>query len=411
MQNLQDVSFYIYSVFKRIVSKNIGQNTFDAVWRVISWSFLALYEGVWPAFDPSGVRYSANSVEGRRAGTPLAPMPNGNLFGMLWILKSDLDWAYDRLGLANYRAVRQGPCVFCPCNSVNMFWSDLRERHAPWVDNVYTTVTWLARNPNRIALFNLPGVTALNYMCDVMHCKHLGTDMYFAASVLWALCYIVLPRTPSQNLEHVMGLVRAWKGATVGCAKTYNNVKLSMFTNPDKPRDDYPKLKGRAWEIRNFMKPLLHVWKECMDPTVIWHKHITAGLKRAIEIEDVLDRNPRVAKLPDAEAQAYKTHVFAFLAHFTWLAQYFISLPVGERLRLFDVTIKGHYMAHSALTCHHQNPRMGWCYMGEDYMKIMKSLMQSCVRGNAPQNATLKMLTKLRLAFRIDVDDSEDLLF
>ena len=47
------------------------------------------------------------------------------------------------------------------------------------------------RNPHQ--LLQMAMVTVFNFYADVMHCKYLGTDEYYDASVLWLLVWNILP--------------------------------------------------------------------------------------------------------------------------------------------------------------------------------------------------------------------------
>jgi mannose/fructose/N-acetylgalactosamine-specific phosphotransferase system component IID len=40
---------------------------------------------------------------------------------------------------------------------------------------------------------NLEWVTIHTVVCDLMHVKHLGTDMNLAGAVLWLMCFEILP--------------------------------------------------------------------------------------------------------------------------------------------------------------------------------------------------------------------------
>ena len=84
------------------------------------------------------------------------------------------------------------PCCFCPANASDIPWRDCRPDSAIWINRIWTPLTWLRSFAVHI-LFTLPGVTITNVLADVFHVKHLGTDMYFAGSVLWLLCYRILP--------------------------------------------------------------------------------------------------------------------------------------------------------------------------------------------------------------------------
>ena len=135
-----EFTFYICSMFKELESKHIGGNTWRTIWRRIHWSLYWLWKGVWPRTDEFGKPWPSRSVEASRAGADLCPVGgrNGNgYFAVLWGVKGDLDWVYDKLKLADYRALSQGPCALCPCNNTNMLWSDLRQRNACWIPHIY----------------------------------------------------------------------------------------------------------------------------------------------------------------------------------------------------------------------------------------------------------------------------------
>eukprot|EP00969_Alexandrium_andersonii_P176935 7823447-Alexandrium_andersonii.AAC.1 len=70
---------------------------------------------------------------------------------------------------------------------------------------------WRATHENCHALFKLPFISIHNMAYDLMHCKHMGTDAYYLGSVLFLLCYEVMPKSPTDNLADVMAVaVRHW---------------------------------------------------------------------------------------------------------------------------------------------------------------------------------------------------------
>ena len=83
-------------------------------------------------------------------------------------------------------------------------------------------------------------------------------------------------------------------------------------------------------------------------------------------------------KLPDNEADEYEHCAFVYASYSSRLGQIFEGL--GKRL--FDVTIKYHYMCHMGLAARHLHPRFTWCYMQEDLMLIIRRLCKSCVPGS-----------------------------
>ncbi len=64
-------------------------------WRIVKWSFDALFEGCWPFADCLGNVYDATSPEGRKAGLPLvgtAIAATSCFFGVIWRINRDLDF-------------------------------------------------------------------------------------------------------------------------------------------------------------------------------------------------------------------------------------------------------------------------------------------------------------------------------
>jgi hypothetical protein len=86
----------------------------------IAWSFEAVFHGVHPARDSSGNEWTAGSVERNLAGKPLA----GGWRGVLWILRGNLEYFANSLGLERFAS--NSPCFLCH--------ADCLEDGAPWTD-------------------------------------------------------------------------------------------------------------------------------------------------------------------------------------------------------------------------------------------------------------------------------------
>jgi hypothetical protein len=373
---------FSFCMFKDRDSKAFGGSTFSNVWRIFSWSLYWAYRGVHPDRSPWNVEYAPDSAEGKIALKPIMGTMAHGFFLVLIGIKGDLDWVWERLKLANYRATTAGPCGLCPSNGTTMPWTDVRMDDACWVPFKYTATAWLAANPNRIDVFRLPGVSVLTFMCDFMHNKHMGVDMYYFGSVLYLLCYEILPSTPSANLVRIMETVKTHSDRL----KTFANLKLSMFVNVAEPHAHQPKLKGRAAEIRHFGPCLLQVFEQQMDADNPTHRTVRLGLKHSIRMEDIMNDHPGVLKLPDEDGVAFRKAGYNYLACLKKLERHFS----GQDRKLFNVTIKAHYIAHGCDQALWIHPRVGWCYGGEDFMKKCKRLMARCVIGNKMDTASDK---------------------
>ena len=288
------------------------------------------------------------------------------------------------------------PCAKCPCNVTDMPWTDVSD-HACWMPHVWTDHAWRVQFPNHHPIFDVPGVTVKMVMFDLLHVKHLGTDSYFFGSVLWLLCYELLPNDPANNLQYVFDrCLDYWDRESV--SNHYNHIKLSMFVK----ENDFPRLKGRGAEIKAMAHPLVEIWEMWMDDTVDEHAFVYEGLRMSARMENILSANVRCSRLPPAAAHEFKECAFAFLAVQTAAAQIY-NTRVPNPLFLFDVTIKSHCLAHVGLECLFMNPRMGWNYTGEHYVSRMKVVASSCCKGNRPDQSQRKMIAKYRQGFHYSI--------
>ena len=81
------------------------------------------------------------------------------------------------------------------------------------------------------------------------------------------------------------------------------------------------------------------------------------------------------------------------------LAMHFSSL--GDML--FDITPKSHYLAHIGLFAKYLNPRLGWCYAGEDFMHTVRTLGARAAVGNAPAKCGAKLFDRYAAGLGFDM--------
>ena len=399
-----ETNFYIYSIFKDLVveGETVGTDTYKTFWRKLRWSMMALWRGTFPFTDENG--HPLHGPSACKAGEPLA----GGFFGVMYVLRGDLEWAWERLKLCNYRAVTEGPCCYCPCNGRDIPWTDFRlHPRAAWMTMLRTAEWWHENHDEIIELMTLPGVSHLTFYGDMMHTKHLGTDAYFFGSVLWMLSYLVLPGTATANIETVWQFIHQWYRDHPEPRTVFGTLMLSMFSVPEDPTASYPMLKGRAAEIRHLGPPLLAAWRHYADMSDMAHKQVEIALSSCVEMELIVDRHVEDPTLPPDDAQKFHDAVFDFLACYSYLANHFATLPIGSRRKLFNTTVKFHFLAHLGLLAWSLNPRYGWCYSGEDMMQKTKTLMQSCLRGLGTDKAPAKMLQKYLYGLHIMMMDSK----
>jgi hypothetical protein len=240
-----------------------------------------------------------------------------------------------------------------------------------------------------MALFHVPGVGIQQVHPDLMHTKHLGVDQYYFGSVLKFLTHHLLPGSPAENLEVIwVHIQEGYSGER--SSSRFGSLRLTMFDRPG----EFPRLKGKAGELRHFGRPLLFAFDRLMDAGNQLHRQIRLGLLYSIEIENILDEHADDFRLPPVAATWLNTRIANLLTIQTSLARRLQD--AGELM--FHTTIKSHYLVHIGLNAAQLNPRMSWCYSGEDLMQKAKLLIQGSQSNNPPQRVVPKVMLKYVMA-------------
>ena len=86
------------------------------------------------------------------------------------------------------------PCSWCGADSdpLSAPWSAFRPLGAKWIEQIYDKIQFLAAlGPDRNPLLELPGVSHDTVWPDYMHCKYMGVDQYFLASILVVMVFMI----------------------------------------------------------------------------------------------------------------------------------------------------------------------------------------------------------------------------
>ncbi len=134
-----------------------------------------------------------------------------------------------------------------------------------------------------------------------------------------------------------------------------------------------------------------------MDVTNNIHVVIKIMLKCNVQMEELLTAHKSKNKLPLEAANQFTAAAFSMGVCVAAAAQHYLL----HQYKIFGITAKLHMILHCALHSRYINPRLVWCFMGEDMMKHYSTLAQSCVKGNRGPMAARKCIAKLRLAMHI----------
>ena len=291
------------------------------------------------------IRWTRNSKDALRSGTPLA----GGYKGCLWSIIGDLDYLVSVLGLPNFNSAR--PCSLCRCSLAGAnSWSNFTPA-AAWRTQCWTHRAWKRWDSrSKCPLFDLNFVSALSIHLDYMHCKYLGVDQYTYGSVLALLCCKVMGGSPLQNLQAVWADIKVFYREN-GTKVQYRHLnKLTMFLR----QNGTPKLRGKAGEIRHLAPALLHVWKKYMSPNLEVHIQIKLLLQFSVEMEQLITDCREDISFPPAEATKFARACEHMLTLHAALANHFAE----EETDLFTLTSKCHMLQHICLLARCVNPRL-----------------------------------------------------
>ena len=386
-----------------LMSRNKSPDTAPVYWGVVAWAFMVLLSGIFPARDWDGNPY----VEGpnfNRVGTWLA----GGLFAVVWVVKGDMDWVANTLGLEGSSSVCI--CPWCKANTIEddtdqwavefnvpcAPWNDLGAE-AVWRSTLWTSIpAWLQEHGGRHRvhpLFLLPGVSIFSLMADVLHVFDLGVTHHVLGSVLWTLCfvskYIPTAATPAGRLAYLWGrIIQHYRGA--GTANQLGNLTLAMFCDPGAPYAHIPVLANRvkAAESRHLVPVLSSIFATLAEPGDPTDEAIVAVLE-ALSLFYATIECEGYRLSPQALGQVQ--------FQMDRLLNNYRVLSVGARevgRLLWHETPKFHYAQHVSLQSALGNPRYHWTYMEEDFMGHLKTICERCTEGTPAHGVVYKLLEK-----------------
>ena len=179
-------------------------------------------------------------------------------------------------------------------------------------------------------------------------------------------------------------------------------MKIPMFCigyHPSEAGAAMPKLKIRANQARHLNAVMARVWSKYYNADDVHHVMILMAMQASCRTEQILDDNADSFRWPEEVADEYIDQTFQYLMLFNALGSHYN----GRGWLLFDVIVKTHYLAHAALHSRWLNPRLGWCYGGEDSMHLMKRFISACSAGNQPAKLVHKVMDRYRYAIHLEL--------
>ena len=176
----------------------------------------------------------------------------------------------------------------------------------------------------------------------------------------------------------------------------YNELKVSMYFADHRT---FPRLKGKAAELKHLGPALLSALVAFMDATSTQHQHTKLILQMAVKMDQILDEHHDRFKLPDAAAADFQKAAFGFVQLTTVLGHHYHD----RHIMLFNFTIKSHYILHLALISRWMNPRRAWCYGGDGMMQVVNKIVQGSLAGSNPAAVIAKVVKKYAQGLGLDL--------
>ena len=141
--------------------------------------------------------------------------------------------------------------------------------------------------------------------------------------------------------------------------------------------------------MRSLARPLLTLWGRYMSDMVPVHKKIHVLLKLNCRLEELLDLHKYSYRFPPEDAANFRDSMNGFLLLQSQLSQHFAD----HDPQLFRLTEKSHFLQHLAMEAKFVNPRLIWCFSGEDFQRKVQTL--------TPGQASAKMAARYRIALHM----------
>ena len=315
----------------------------------------------------------------------------GGFFFVLWVIKGDLDHLHKVHRLPN--ATSNRPCSWCPADSDAMSWNDFRP-HAAWLHHIWSAASWRARYGDSVhSIFNCPGTSILTVAVDWMHIAYLGVYKYMYGSLMYVLCFFILPDSHIRNLEVVGAAIRRYQRLHLTRTKFRHIKRLTMFVR----KSGYPCLRGKAAEVKHLGPALEHVFNLYKNEKLGAHRRISLMLKMVNKMERILSLHSTAYRIPEPDATAFTSAAFSAMQMQQQLHEQFAD----NSPPLFAVTAKSHHLVHGAIFAKYLHPARGWCFSGEDFMRHTQRIVRNCVAGRNAEQAMQTMMTHYDLFAKI----------
>ena len=355
-----------------------GNDTWQAKWEVIAFSFQALFAGRFPEQLPDG-------TECAKAGERIA----GDFFGVVWVANPDWECLSNEWGVNHFGS--HHPCWLCRCTDYdpNLNFRDVSPE-APWKATLHPPGT---DPPSQHLVYNIPGVCRFTHPSDLQHTFDLGVLLELHGSVMAELAVVnaILPGPTIDSRTASLWRELREVYAAGQIEKRLQNLTREMFwMGPQQ----FPCLRCKAAESRHLIWPMMQILHAHFDGSER-SGHRLACYHHVWKFYEICYKSGFF--LGEVRAQAAFKHLEAFLVHYHWLCQ--DSLRSGNYL--YNFTPKVHLLWHIGYSCRFMNPTAVWNYSFEDFCGRIQRCARAQTAGTPMHLVPRKVMEAYRRALSI----------
>ena len=374
-----------------------AKDTWPTIWKYLKWSFEALGKGFHPTHDPDGRPLEKGSKLLGKAGQPLHPK---GYKAHIWAVQGDHEFFSNHLKLPHWAS--KYPCWECNAENFEGCKATLNVKELDLDKSkfkLFSQKEQLGKASHlEHPLFQVPGVTAKTCRGDPMHisfCK--GLYGHVIGSILHYLCWYegpgkVCKERPSKRIGVIFDEIQQ-EYKSQGLEHRLTNLKLSMFTNAEKPWLGKATMDCKAGESKHLLPALVPVLEKMFAGTKKEEKKMLSAAKSLEKLVALWDEAGTF--LTPAEFSKGMALGKEFLLAYKWLNAW--SLEKGRHS--FAIVVKHHTFIHLLWNSKFLNPKRHWNFKGEDFVGRISRMAHSISFGVSSTRVSSKLCIKYRLFY------------
>ena len=335
------------------------------------WSFQALADGKRPSKGPDGKPLEKGSVFYPLKGQLLHPK---GLKGAIWSIIGDHEFFSNTLGLPHW--------AFTPCTFGKGYKEICLEKQK---FSMYTHEECLADPFSHHPLFMLPHVSK-------------GLYSHLIGGILHYCCFYEGPtkraaKKPQDRLAVLFSQIQI-QYSEQECKNRLTNLKLSMICDSKKPWSKSAVLECKGAEARHLLPALIPVtqaaFAETMEDCEDHMLRASTSLEKLVRMWDDLGTFPTTAEYEETLHLAG-----TFLRSYEWLNQWSLE----KCRKSFNIVAKHQSFLHLVWKSRHLNPKLHWCFKGEDFAGQISRLTPSIFMGVSAPRLSCKVAPRYRIPY------------